>query len=254
MHHWSIIDTTYLYDGSMEGLFTSVYRCLEDKVVPRCVCTTKEYHANLLEEPKIIDTDLSKASMVLSRIEKKLSKTILYHIYTAFLSNDTNKGTVIVYYLIYAFKYGNNINYRKSIDCVIEIQRICRNVTGEAHRMYGFLRFSELKNHFLYAEYKSDNDILNYLARHFQNRLQQEIWIIHDKKRQQVALYNRQEYIVVDALTMDLSSIETNHEDMYLLLWKEYFEKISIKERTNTRCQRQFMPKKYWQYLPEMDT
>lgn len=251
MHQWTIIDTTYLYDGSIEGLLTVVYTCLEKKEVPRGICTSKEYVVNLLEEPELISTDFIKSSKVLTMVEKNFSNAILYHMYTAFLSGGKAKSKVIVYYLIYAFKYGNTINYRKSIDCVVDIQRICRNVFGEAHRMYGFLRFTELQNHFLYATYESDNNILEYLARHFKNRLQQEIWIIHDKKRKQVALYNRQKYIIVDASTMDFSMIENNHEDAYLLLWKEYFKRINIKERKNARCQRQFMPKKYWQYLPE---
>lgn len=252
MHYWSIIEATYLYDGSMEGVLTIVYICLKNKEVPRTIMIDKEYYGNLLEQSIIIHTDYLQATKVLAKIEEKFSDTILYHVYTAFLSNEANKAKIIVYYLIYTFKYGNSINYRKSINCVIEIQRICRNVTGEAHRMYGLLRFSELQNHFLYATYESDNNILSYLAKHFEKRLQQEIWIIHDKKRNQVALYNRQKYIIVDDSTMDFSIIQKNHEDTYLLLWKEYFKRISIQERENKRCQRQLMPKKYWEYLPEV--
>lgn len=251
MHNWSIIERTYLYDGTMEGLLSVVHKCFEEKQIPEDVKIREEYVGNLFDQPLIIDTDFNKSSDVIHQIETKISNLTLYYLYTAFLSCDQNKSNTIVRYLIYAFKYGKNINYMKSLDYVIEIQRISKNVKGEAHRMSGFLRFRELSNKFLYAEYESDNNILHYLAEHFSARLKMEIWMIHDKRRDIVALYNRTEYIIVDASSLDIAVFENRKEDIYLQLWKEYFKNISIKERTNKRCQMHFMPKKYWKYLPE---
>lgn len=252
MHHWSTINTIYIYDGTIDGLFTIVYRCFKEKTIPSHIVIKEKYVGNLFDQPLIIQTNTMQVDHVTKQISSKLAKAIQYHIYTAFLSGDSNKAKVIVEYIIHAFKYGKSINFQKSVDCVIEIQRMCRNVTGEGHRMLGFLRFIELKNHILYAKYESDNDILEYLASHFKKRLSNEIWMIHDVKRKQVALYNRNNYIIVEASNLAVSSIEQNQEDEYLILWKSYFEKIAIKERENKRCQRQFMPKKYWQYLPEI--
>ena len=44
-------------------------------------------------------------------------------------------------------------------------------------------------------------------------------------------------------------SLEENFED----LWKTFFDTIGIKERENKRCQTNNMPKKYWQYMIEME-
>lgn len=252
MHHWSTINNIYIYDGSIEGLFTIVYKCFKEKRVPNHIVTEENYIGNLFDQPITIHTNDKQVEQVILQMNTKLSNAIQYHIYTAFLSGDTNKAKVIVEYIIHAFKYGNSINFQKSVDCVIEIQRMCRNVTGEGHRMLGFIRFKELQNHILYAKYESDNDILRYISNHFKKRLANEIWMIHDVKRQQVALYNRNKYIIVDASDMDITSIEQNQEDEYLVLWKNYFKKITIKERENKRCQMHFMPKKYWKYLPEV--
>ncbi|MFV0395501.1 MAG: TIGR03915 family putative DNA repair protein [Coprobacillaceae bacterium] len=251
MHHWSIIDAIYIYDGTIEGLLTAIYKCFEEKTIPKQIMLEEEYIGNLFDQPLFIESNTDKSNYLLNAIQSKISDLTLYYVYTAFLSGDINRATSIMKYVIYAFKYGRNINYMKSLDCVIEIQRICKNVTGEAHRFLGFIRFRELSNAFLYAEYESDNNILGYLAEHFRKRLKQEIWMIHDKKRDLVALYNRDKYVIVDATTLDISLLENSHEDMYLILWKDYFKNISIKERENKRCQMHFMPKKYWKYLPE---
>lgn len=41
-------------------------------------------------------------------------------------------------------------------------------------------------------------------------------------------------------------------EAEYRRLWKTFFDNIAIKQRTNPRCQRNFMPERYWKHLTEM--
>ena len=43
----------------------------------------------------------------------------------------------------------------------------------------------------------------------------------------------------------------TDKEIEYQNLWKLFFNTIAIKERTNPRCQMEYMPKKYWNDLIE---
>lgn len=43
----------------------------------------------------------------------------------------------------------------------------------------------------------------------------------------------------------------SSSEVAYQELWKLFFNTIAIRERTNPKCQMQFMPKKYWQDLIE---
>lgn len=251
MYHWSIVEEVYLYDGTLEGLLTIAYKCFKEKKIPIDVVEEKEYIQNLLDIPVVVPTNLDDSQYIVNMIRDRISDFTLYYVYTAFLSGNKKKELPILHYIIYAFKHGKRVNFMKSIDCVIEVQRLCQNVKYEAHRFSGFIRFAQMSNNFLYAEYESDNDILEFLADHFSSRLSQEIWMIHDKGRMRIALYNRKEFIVVDSTTMDLSMVENEKEDEYLKLWKDYFKNIAIKERENKRCQRSFMPKKYWKYLPE---
>ena len=251
MHNWSTVEEVYLYDGSLEGLLTIVYKCFKEKKLPSDIVEENVYVENLLNTSILIETNFNDATYIITMIRKRISDFTLYHVYTAFLSGNKEKELPILQYIIYAFKHGKRVNYMKSIKCVIEVQRLCQNVKYEAHRFTGFLRFQQMSNTFLYAEYESDNNILTFLGEHFSSRLRQEIWMIHDKTRMQIALYNRKRFIIVDSRTMNLSNVERGVEDEYLRLWKDYFKNISIKERENKRCQRSFMPKKYWKYLPE---
>ena len=36
-------------------------------------------------------------------------------------------------------------------------------------------------------------------------------------------------------------------------LWKSFFKTVAIKERLNKKCQQNFMPKKYWKNILEME-
>lgn len=252
MSNWTIINNTYLYDGTIEGLLTIAVKCFKEKEIPERIQVEADYIVTLLEKPLLIETRLEDSSWMIQCIIKKASEFTLYHVFTAFLSGDKEKENIIIRYLIYAFKYGWCINGMKDIEWVLEIQRICKNVKGEAHRLTGFLRFKQLSNNFLYAEYESDNDVLEFLAIHFKARLMKEIWMIHDIGRKKIALYNCKEFVIVDSSTIDITMLEEDREDQYLKLWKEYFKNISIKERENRRCQMHFMPKKYWKHLPEV--
>ena len=60
-------------------------------------------------------------------------------------------------------------------------------------------------------------------------------------------------YIIADEnITLKtLGAIEKEKEVENL--WVTFFNTIGIKERKNTRCQMNFMPKKYWKYIIEME-
>jgi probable DNA metabolism protein len=53
----------------------------------------------------------------------------------------------------------------------------------------------------------------------------------------------------IEYLSKEIDSQEEWFED----LWKTFHKTIAIKERTNKKCQQQFMPKKYWKNILEME-
>lgn len=79
--------------------------------------------------------------------------------------------------------------------------------------------------------------------------------ILHDKNRSLAFLYNCQnknDYeIILVPENFEINSF-SQEEQQFQKLWKTFFKTISIKERTNSRLQIQYMPKKYWKDLVEM--
>ena len=50
-------------------------------------------------------------------------------------------------------------------------------------------------------------------------------------------------------MNLNYNEEEKKYED----LWKTFFKTIGIKERENKKCQMNFMPKKYWSNIIEME-
>ena len=65
------------------------------------------------------------------------------------------------------------------------------------------------------------------------------------------------EQITIDNPTFNIISGQLNSEvthsdeDKWQEMWKTYFKQIAIRERTNLKCQQNFMPKRFWKYLTE---
>ena len=168
-------------------------------------------------------------------------------------SEEENKELILYYFFLNSLKYRRNIIYHRNLKCVSEVLRISSYVMHEAHKMKGFLRFKELEKNILYAEMEPTNDILFLISCHFTKRLKNEFWIIKDNRRKILSIYDKKHFIIVKDEEFQLSIIrESNNEKDIEALWKTFYKTISIKERKNDRCRRNFMPKKYWKYITEV--
>ncbi len=248
------VSITYTYDGTIEGLLTIIYDILKSKEMPINVTSETNYRPNLFDQKMYIKTNLDKSKTIFELIPKKISPLALYEVYNTFLSNNEKKELIILYYLVNGFKYGKKIDNLRNLNCVLKIQKVSKHVRMEAHHLKGFLRFKEINNHILYAVMAPDNDILEILSNHFKRRLKNEKWIIEDEKRGKLSLYDGTNYLIVDSTDFDKSKIiSTIDEEEFATLWKGFINAVTIKERTNKRCQMNFMPKKYWKYMLEME-
>ena len=152
------------------------------------------------------------------------------------------------------FKYGTKIFYLRNLNCVNKIENLSHYVRRETHKMKGFLRFKVMKNNLLCASMAPENNIILPVSLHFSKRFKQEHFFIIDEKRKLYAFYDTKRITILNEdnikyLDLIPSLEETDFED----LWKTFFDTIGIKERENKRCQTNNMPKKYWQYMVEME-
>lgn len=242
----------YLYDGTFSSLISLIYYLIISKHIPESIKDEKNYNKNLLENP--IYLNLEKKEEKYKILTNYLSKNIINTAYYIYLSNDENKELIIYYFIKNALIFKNEIFFQRNLNCVNKSLKLRNYVLGEAHKMKGFLRFKETKNNFLYAEMSPTNNIIELLANHFQKRLKNECWIIKDTKRNILAVYDLKKVYYYSGFDVIKLNLEKNsNEDFFELLWKKYFKTIGIKERKNKKVQMNFMPKKYWNYILEMD-
>lgn len=240
----------YFYDGTFEGLLTSIFDGFYAKIPPDIICTKYEHEVDFLSEVVNIETDVIKHKKVQNSIITKINQLCLSKLYYVFLSNRENKGMLCFHYLKLAFKIGPDIHKYLHNDLVKEVDALNKRVSFESHRFTGLVRFSYINEKFLYSPIEPDNNILEFLSPHFQKRFPAEYWIIHDIKRGLAAIHNKISWEIVE---MDKASYDElkNYTDDFHNLWKNYFTSTTIKERINLRHQKGQMPKRYWNHLTE---
>jgi probable DNA metabolism protein len=240
----------YLHDGSFEGILTAVYEAYYSNIKPDKILPHENLEMNLMDTYIHINTDFAKSDKVYGSALEKISPESLKNAFHVFLSEIPEAGTLIYNYLKLGFKYGGKVDMNLTDDTVLEVHRISRRVSFETHRFTGLLRFQKLRGEIYYSTYEPDNNITMPLAPHFQDRLNDQRWIIHDLKRNLAAVYNLKEWVITDTVPGKLPSLAEG-EEFFELLWREYFKSMAIKERINPRLQKQMMPVRYWKYLSE---
>ncbi|UMZ74117.1 TIGR03915 family putative DNA repair protein [Natranaerofaba carboxydovora] len=248
----------YIYDGSFTGLLSALYYALNDKEKDKnkniyILKENTQITQDLFAEYKKIKPDEDLANQISKKIKSDILSNTLSKIYYVFLSELDGVENIIFDYLKISFKEGSQIDEMLSNKTVDKLNKIRNKVSKERHRMLGFLRFKKLNMGIYYAPMEPDYDILTLIAPHFTKRLGDQSWVIHDVKREKCALYNQEDLIyTIENIPAD-KLVEDKEEQEFKNLWKKYFDHVTIKERKNLKLQQQFLPKKYWKYLPEKE-
>ncbi len=241
----------YLYDNNFIGLLNLISFLITNKIKPQNI-KNLDYQPNLLDE--LINLNITIDKEIFKYIIKTSNKDILRILYYIYLSKYDNKELVIYYFYLNMLKYHANVIHMRNLKCVSLGLKLAHQVKDEVHKLKGFLRFQELSNKILYAKAYLNNDVLYLLSCHFKNRLPLEYWIIKDENRKMYSVYDKHNFYIVSEENFNLSTEKlSNNEKNMQDLWKEFYRTIGISERKNDKCRMNFMPKKYWKYIIEME-
>ena len=245
------VNNVYLYDGSFLNLLSIIKVLLKENIIPQNI-KIQGYEENLFSSN--INLEIEDDEKIIPNIIHNLGSRIFNGIYYIYLSNNDDKELLIYYFLLYSIKYKDKVFVLRKIEEVNKGLKVIKYVGNENHKMKGFLRFKELKNNVLYAEFAPTNNVLPLLVNHFKKRLKNERWLIHDQKRNIWAYYDLKEVYFWDGLDINIKidNISDDEEKM-VHLWQTFYDTIGIKERKNDRCRQNFMPKKYWKYITEVE-
>lgn len=248
---------TCLYDGTLEGFFTCVFWAYKQKVEPRAFMTPLD-EAPLFAEIKRISTNLVEAIRVMEGVRKKISPWFFRELSLVFFSNLDERELLLWKAIQEGFQKGPGFDAQLQDPLRLQIQQTALKVSREVHRFKGLIRFRKLKTGVYYAPFHPTHPILMLLMPFFAGRFVDQSLVLHDVARGQAgyAQDGEWEYLdlgregleITDQLTRE--NLDDDEEGIQRL-WQTFFDSIAIRERKNPRLQRQFMPKKYWEYLIE---
>lgn len=251
---------TLLYDGSLEGFFTAVFEANRTGGPGTRIRCINGYEAELFEETLNLRTQPDEARRVLRGIVRRLEKQGLNLITRAFLSEVDGCEDSVHRFIRKGMKDGKIFIDDLTDEDSLRVMQMSQKTGKEYHRFLGLIRFRKLSTGEYYAAFEPDTNLLPLLGRHFASRFPDQAWMIHDKKRNNALVHIRGGLEIINFNAPEtlpelaVKEIDCAEErDPYSKLWKTYHNKIGIEGRANTKLQMQFMPKKHWKYLPEMD-
>lgn len=134
---------------------------------------------------------------------------------------------------------------------VEKVQAAAWKTAHEFDRMRGLLRFSAAPDGLYIARCEPDHFVLPLLAGHFLSRFGDTPWMIIDEKRGAALVRERGKKPVLRRVESG-NAAASGESGGWEQLWRTYHRAVNNEARANPGLQKQFMPQRYWKYLPEM--
>ncbi len=249
--------TVFVFDGSFEGLLTAVFDYYDIKPVQARIAAQEHYQPAMLEETAEVINDEQKAKRVWEGLKKKISPDWQLRFYKSYLAETPEIFQHLFDFCRYIFDNPKGADQNYGHPSVMAISKMDRSVNREKHRMKAFIRFQETSDGIFYAPIEPDFNVLPLIGRFFKNRYADQYWIIYDLKRHYGLYYDlktvseiRMEY-TPEIRQGEISGILDGKENLYSVLWQDYFKSTNIPARKNMKLHLQHVPRRYWKYLTE---
>ncbi len=253
-------NTGYLYDGTFDGFLCLIFKAFEYRSEPAFILPENRNTQLVLGDFIKVVTDPEKAKRVWHGLGNCTNQRNTRLVHVAFLSELPEVEMLLWRYLKKVFRDKSGRFYLNMLDDdVFELVQTARKVKKEVHRFHGFIRFQKTADGMYFAPFDPDHNILRLLAPHFKSRFPQQKWVIYDTRRNYGLYYDCSmvREIILEDHKINFHSgnlakeVKDLDEDYYCSLWKHYYDAVNILERKNHRQMKNFMPKRYWKYLPE---
>ena len=254
--------TIYTFDGTMDGLLTAVFDAFKLKEQPEQLLMKGDALPLFCDHTYQVTSDEEKARRVWVGLEKRLTHEAMKLISVSWLSELRELNQPLFLYICKVFRQGD-ISRNFADPDVLAVTNIARRVLHEQLRMKQFIRFQKAKDGTYLAVVSPDHNVLPIIFDHFQDRFNDQPWLIYDAKRHYGYYYDghadaihitfeNEATVPFDLGNGRLSDDVISSDDQLLQdLWRTYFKAICIKERMNPRKQLKDMPRRYWKYMTE---
>jgi len=251
----------FIYDQTFEGLLTAINDAIELNIKPNKIVSTKSFQDDLFATKHDIVTSSDKFDKIWNQVKEKSNIQNCQRIFKAYLSEMPDIEMIIYNYIKLIIETSYNVEVDFSENSVIKLNNIQKKVGKEVQRVLMFARFQKTIDDIYYASFDPKYNVIPLTVAHFRNRFADQKWIIFDTRRRFGYYYdlkNVQE-ITIGKQRINFESGKVDNdvlhvsEKLFQKLWKGYYDTINIKERKNIKVHMQFLPKRFWKYLPEKD-
>lgn len=248
----------FIYNGTFEGFLTAIFDSYEMKIIPDKIIPSEAEYSLFPDNYYNIPSDKEKSDRVWKGLKKKVSENTCKMIYTVFLSESAMEKQLYDF-ICKIFNTPYNIESNMGDANILNLRNVERKVQKEAIRMIEFIRFQKMADNIFFASISPSYDVIPLLIKHFEARFTDQKWIIYDLKRDYGIFYNLKETVQMTIPNLRVSphsgqvsdEAKDIDEKLFQSLWQDYFDSINIKERKNAKLQKQFMPVRYWKFMPE---
>ncbi len=276
----------YLYDGTLEGLFTAVFCAFERHEVPADICRADTYQPRLAQTAVTIDTSLQKADRVRAGIFRACGRRGYRRIRRAALSDDPAAPTAVYQFIAYAmaenakrpcsrcprrgtcrsaFASPKLTSCPKVVGRLIDdvanpvikpVHKLSVAVNRECEHMRQFIRFQELEGGLFYARCNPSANVVPLIMDHFAERFNVQPFIIYDEAHSIAGISEGGNWQLVN--TRDWPDHELRlppaaaDEAVMADAWRRFYRALSVNCRYNPELRRHFMPKRLWKNITEV--
>ena len=267
----------YVFDNTLDGLLTAVFDSFFLHQQPEMLLGEGEQLPLFADEPHVVVTDSGKAARVWKGLENHLSVEGLRMIAVSWLSEERTLNQPLFNFICKVFRQKGGDSSSSATDYlslernasdadVLAVRNSCRRVLHEQLRMKQFIRFQKAKDGTYLAVVSPDHNVLSLITHHFQDRFNDQPWLIYDAKRHYGYYYDGSAapiHITFEdesAVPFDLTNgklddeVLSENDRIFQDLWRTYFKAICIKERMNPKKQLSDMPRRYWKYMTEKNS
>lgn len=192
-----------------------------------------------------------KASITASTIHRQLGSEVYKAVFYTLCHFSPDRGTILMGFLARAFAKGERVLNRLSDTYAMRVMELSRKVSNEAHYFHEFVRFTKVEQTF-YSRIEPKCSVLPLISPHFADRFPCENWIIYDKTHNLGSVHKAGgSFVLLSDPALDIELCEYRNQDDYHHLWKLFFHTIAIRERENTKCQNNLLPKWYRKNMDE---
>lgn len=251
----------FVYDKTLDGLLSCVFFAYEQKKFPDLILSESDQKPLFVDEQYYVDTEREKSIRVWKGLSGKLSKFSQNMLLSVWLSELPETAMLLFRYIRKNIDHPKGIEMNFGDDDVLRVKDIAQKVGADARKLIQFVRFQETSDGIWFAPVSPRYNVLSLIVPHFKARYAGQPWIIYDTMRNIGLYYDAHTVQEISFSQKDLAELKSgtldsgklsDEEAFFQKMWKEYFQRITIKERINLKLQRQHMPKRYWKYLPEI--